>query len=136
MKREKSCGGIIYNEDNEFLIIQNRGGKHWDFPKGHAEKGETEEETAKREILEETNLNVDFVKGFKEKIEYTIPNKKVRKEVVFFLARTKNKEVQIQKEEILNYKWLNYEEALKRLTHDNAKELLEKARSYLNKIVG
>ncbi|MFH1332713.1 MAG: NUDIX domain-containing protein, partial [archaeon] len=63
MIKEKSAGVIVYN-NGEFLILQYTAG-HWDFPKGHIEKGETERETALRELKEETGItDAFFVKGF------------------------------------------------------------------------
>ena len=69
MNFEKSCGAIIYRikDDNlEFLTISHRSDGHWGFPKGHVEKGESEEETAIREIYEETGLQVNLIDGFRE----------------------------------------------------------------------
>ena len=53
MKREKSCGSVILRrEGSRFLtlLVQNRNGGHWAFPKGHMEGEETEKETAVREV--------------------------------------------------------------------------------------
>ena len=58
MKHEKSCGAVII-KNNKVLVLQQVAG-HWGFPKGHVEKGETEVETAIREIKEETNLDVEI----------------------------------------------------------------------------
>ena len=57
MTYEKSCGGIVYRKfhgNTEILLIKHIKSGYWSFPKGHVENGETEEETAKREIKEET----------------------------------------------------------------------------------
>jgi len=59
-KREKSCGAIVYRRESGnvlYLIIQQKS-RHWSFPKGHVERGESEKETALREIREETGLCV------------------------------------------------------------------------------
>ena len=52
MKREKSCGALVYrvtpNGQKELLFIKHRHGTHWSFPKGHMEEGETEVQTALR----------------------------------------------------------------------------------------
>ena len=60
MKKEKSCGAIVYREKDgvEILLIKHKNGGHWAFPKGHVENKETEEETALREIREETGLTL------------------------------------------------------------------------------
>ena len=59
MKMEKSCGAVVSRmteNGREILLIRHMNGGHWAFPKGHVEKDETEEQTARREILEETGL--------------------------------------------------------------------------------
>ena len=57
MEHEKSCGAVIFRVGNatKYLLLHYEAG-HWDFVKGHSEKGESEEETVRREILEETGL--------------------------------------------------------------------------------
>lgn len=71
MSKEKSIypepvtGGVIYNDKNEVLFIKNKKwGDTWNIPGGHIEIGETGEETLKREIKEETNLDIDNVEFF------------------------------------------------------------------------
>ena len=82
MKHEKSCGGLIYREhegETHILLLKHRCGGHWSFPKGHMEAGETEMETALREIREETGLRVFLREGFREAVEYSPkPNVKNR----------------------------------------------------------
>ena len=63
MRREKSCGAIVYREGHgqiELLLIKHRFGGHWSFPKGHMESGETEVQTALREVKEETGLSIQL----------------------------------------------------------------------------
>jgi bis(5'-nucleosidyl)-tetraphosphatase len=143
MPVEKSAGVVIFREENNkplFLLlhypsISHRANKnYWDFPKGHIEKEEKEEQTAKREAEEETGLkDIRTVKGFKELIKYffRFQGKNILKFVTFYLAKTKTKEVKISGEHI-GYKWLPYEEALEQLTHKNAKEILQKANDFLS----
>ena len=57
MEQEKSCGAIVINKNNKILLVHHNAG-HWDFPKGHIENGETEEQTAIREVKEETNIDI------------------------------------------------------------------------------
>ena len=88
MKREKSCGAVIFREDmteRYYLILTSTQG-HTTLCKGHVEGKETEHETAVREILEETGLTVGFVDGFREVITYA-PKPGVAKDVVFGRSR-------------------------------------------------
>jgi len=134
-KAEKSCGAIVFSEDRGsrmYLILHYEEG-HWDFPKGHVEKGETEEETARREIFEETGIKeLQFVPGFRKSISYSFKRKgeAVPKEVVFFLAKTSAKEVNIS-DEHTGYMWLPCQQAEKKVTYENARLLLEEAEKRL-----
>lgn len=138
MKHEKSCGAIVFREADgirEFLIVrhQKKGkkGGHWDLPKGHMEEGESEEQTALREVKEETNLDVELVENFREGIAYS-PGPGVMKAVIFFLAKALDGEVILQDEEIMDHCWLPKEEACNKLTFDSAKDLINKAHGHLN----
>ena len=89
MPMEHSAGTIIYRKGNYLLLHYEAG--HWDFPKGHIEKGEYAWETAKREAFEETGIKDLFlVKGFKHMIEYFFKDKGeiIHKNVVLFLVET------------------------------------------------
>jgi 8-oxo-dGTP pyrophosphatase MutT (NUDIX family) len=138
MELEKSAGTVIFRKDKEvlyYLLLHYQVG-HWDFPKGNIEKGEQITETARRETKEETGIgDIEFIQGFKEEIEYFYQRegKRIYKTVIFFLSRTRTKEVKISFEH-QGFEWLNYEKALKKLTHKNAKEILKKANKVLLKI--
>lgn len=125
MKKEKSCGAIIYNSNNEVLVVKHTAG-HWDFPKGHMEIGENEYQTAIREVKEETNIDIDIYKENRYTINYS-PKENVDKTVVFFLARSKTNDFKKQECEIANIGWFKYDDALNILTYDIAKELLKKS---------
>ena len=74
MMHEKSCGAIVYRKyhgNTEILLIKHINSGHWSFPKGHVEEGETEEETAKREIMEETGIDVNLDTTFREIVTYS-----------------------------------------------------------------
>ena len=126
---EKSCGGIIFyksKQNTKILLVKNNNGRYWSFPKGHIEDGETEQETAIREIREETGLDVTLVEGFREISEYC-PFGKIRKRVVFFLARAFTDNVRIQEEEIDSYIWVDLQQARKLCSYDNDLRIIEKA---------
>ena len=100
------------------------------------EKDETPEQTAIREVLEETGIHIRILPDFSYKSEYTIQGK-VEKSVILFLAGTKDVQTIIQREEIDDYIWLNYDRAVEMLRFDNDKMILTNARDFLleNKIV-
>lgn len=126
---EKSCGGIIFyksKQNTKILLVKNNNGRYWSFPKGHIEDGETEQQTAVREIKEETGLDVTLVEGFREISEYC-PFGKIRKRVVFFLARAFTDNVKIQEEEIDSFIWVDLQQARKLCTYDNDLRIIEKA---------
>ena len=132
MKQEKSCGAIILrqkNEETQTLLVKHNAG-HWAFAKGHVELGENEEETALREIREETGLEVRLDTNFRTTVSYS-PKEGVEKEVVYFLAyKLEGKEIP-QLEEISEIKWLNLEEAKENVTYDRDREILLKVQKYL-----
>ena len=136
MKYEKSCGAIIFipKEEPEYLLILNKKGNasgHWGFPKGHTEKGESELQTAKREIFEETGLSPEFINGFREVSNYS-PFPGINKDVVYFLSKSNKSEVKIQQSELADYKWCSFCEACKLITYD--KNLLILADKFLRAI--
>ncbi|MFA9398390.1 MAG: shikimate kinase [Clostridiaceae bacterium] len=133
---EKSCGAVVFEKNNDkinFLLIRHNAG-HWAFPKGHVENHETEEETAKREVYEETGIKIKILKGFKTESEFA-PKPNVMKKVILFLGEAIDKDVTIQIEEVQDYKWLEYEKALDILTYENDKKIIKQAYRYLNKLI-
>lgn len=132
---EKSCGILLFRVKDGtilYLLLHYPSG-HWDLPKGHIEKGESEHETAARELLEETGIaDINFIKGFREEIsyEYKRAKKLSNKQVVFFLAKTELEDIKLSHEH-KGFKWLPYGPAFNKLTFDNAKNLLKKAKKFL-----
>ena len=121
MYNEKSCGCIILHEEKVLIIKQNNG--DWGFPKGHMEENETEIETARREVKEETNIDVEIIGDKKYTMEY-YTDKDNLKQVVLFLAYPKNFDLEPQQSEIDIIKWVNIETAFNLLTFDNSKKAL------------
>jgi len=148
MSQEFSAGAIIFHQSNseprEYLLLKYQAG-HWDFPKGHIEEGENDQQTVRREVEEETGLtNIRFVDGFKKSMRYFFraypspdeekKNKKqirVLKLVIFYLAESLTKEVKIS-EEHQGFKWLPIEQAIEMTTFENAKEILKQADEFLS----
>lgn len=122
MIKEKSCGAVIINENKVLLVKQNLG--HISFPKGHVEARETEEETAFREVLEETGLEVEIDSSIKKTITYS-PKENVIKDVVYFKAKVKNGVIKPQIEEISEVIWSNINDAFNLITYKDDKEVLK-----------
>ena len=131
---EKSCGAVVFyngKSNTRILLVKNNNGRYWSFPKGHIEIGETEKETAVREIKEETSLEVEIKDGFREVSDYC-PFGKIRKRVVFFLARAFTDNVKIQEEEIDSFIWVDLQQARKLCTYDNDLRIIEKAETAIH----
>lgn len=137
MKYEKSCGAVLWRSNagrREYLIILNKKGNatgHWGFPKGHIEPGESEYETATREIREEVGLCISSYMPDFRKVNHYNPCPGVEKDAVYFIAEAPNDSINIQVCELADYAWLSYEVAMERITHDA--QILEAAEKYLNK---
>jgi 8-oxo-dGTP pyrophosphatase MutT (NUDIX family) len=131
---EKSCGIILQREsDNKILLLQYPHG-HWGFIKGHVEENEDEFATARRELEEETAIrDVELNKDFREEIIYTYEKydgTMSTKLVVFFVGKTTSQDVELSHEH-QNHIWLSYDEAYQKVTFDNSRTLLEKAKNIL-----
>ena len=129
MKKEKSCGALVfYLKDNreQILLIKHSNSGHWSFPKGHVEAGETEVETAVREIFEETGVNANIDTRFREVVTYS-PKKDVLKDVIYFFATTDNDATEKQESEVSEIMWVDIDKALNSVSYRNDKELITKA---------
>tara|TARA_B100000029_G_scaffold377321_1_gene371986 strand:+ start:1878 stop:2297 length:420 start_codon:yes stop_codon:yes gene_type:complete len=135
MQKEVSAGIILYNDVNgrkEFLVLKYPGG-HWDFVKGKIENSEEPKQTAIRETKEETGIvDVEFIDGFYEEISYTfyVKNEEIGKKVIFYLGKTKSTDVLLSHEHI-DFVWLDFDDAMEKITYDNAKRILVKANNLL-----
>ena len=135
MQYEKSCGAVVFTRvDGEirYVLAQNLEG-YYGFPKGHMEPGETEVETALREIREEVGLSPRLIDGFRTCDEHPIPKKPgVIKQVVYFLAEYEDQEIVFQKEELLSAPLASYEEAMELFVFEGSKRILTEAHAFLN----
>ena len=135
MVKQKSAGIVLFQNfhgTNSFLLLNYPQG-HWDFIKGKVEQGETPHETALRETKEETSISdIEFIDGFEESVEYDFrfKNEDIHKKVIFFLAKTNEKKISLSHEHN-DFVWLEYDDALKKTTFRNAKNVLSKANEFL-----
>lgn len=129
---EKSCGAVIWRdrEDGRQYLLARHNGGHWSFPKGHMEGAETEEETAAREIWEETGLRADIDTAFRRQVTY-YPAPGVVKDVVFFIASPSGGTERRQEAEIAQLGWFPFQEARALVTYATDEEILLAADAYL-----
>ncbi|HXE51893.1 MAG TPA: bis(5'-nucleosyl)-tetraphosphatase [Tepidisphaeraceae bacterium] len=137
-RHERSAGFVVFrNEPDDlrrYLVLDY--GRHWDFAKGHLEKGEDDLTAALRELREETGItDVEPVKGFQHEITYFFRDRKkglIRKTVVFFLGMTRTPDSRIVvSHEHEAFAFLPFDDAVKRITYPNAKSVLRLAEQKL-----
>lgn len=129
----KSCGVIPYRirlGKLEYLLGLQSHSRCWSVPKGHMERGESERETALRELREETGITANLHNDFREVFTYRI-SPIARKELVLFLGEAEGEPV-FDEREILEVRWMTLEEARPHLLPDAA-AVMEKAEAYLRK---
>ena len=120
---EKSCGAFVIDSNKVLMVKQNRG--HYSFPKGHVETGETEFETAIREVKEETNVDIEIISDKRYRVEYYTSENNL-KEVIFFIAKPLNYDIKKEEIEISEVIWVDKNEVIDTLTYENMKDLWKK----------
>lgn len=134
MEIKKSCGGVVFRNINnklEFLIVKSLSNGHWGFPKGHVEPGESEKDTALREIEEETGLEkVILYENLKMKDSYFLSDNSL-KQVIFFIVKALSFDVNIQLDEIEEFMWCDFDKCINTLDFDNTKDVLKKAKNMI-----
>lgn len=140
-KKGKTDSDGDYNNSNNqhdsrraYLILEYPAG-HWDFAKGKKEKGETDMQTAIREVREETGItDLSIRDGFQRRIEYEFMDKNgtmIHKTVIFYVGRTETKEI-ILSDEHRGHAWLEYDDASFRTTYAAARNVLAAADAVLD----
>jgi bis(5'-nucleosidyl)-tetraphosphatase len=143
---EVSVGAVVFREESgeRFYLLLHYLSGHFDFPKGHIESGETEEMTLRRETEEETGIRDLKIYSKRVSISYFYIAKGnerekrlksgkglwVFKQAHFYPARTGEREIKISREHI-GFVWLSYEEALAKVTFENARRILMETEAYL-----
>lgn len=131
---EYSCGAVVFTRTDgvpRYLMIREKTG-HWGFPKGHMEAGETERETALREVFEETGVPVTLLEGFRAVTEYDLRELPgTRKRVVFYLGEFQAQELRHQESEVADFALVPYRDAMALLQYADAKRILTRAENHL-----
>ncbi|HIS04185.1 MAG TPA: NUDIX domain-containing protein [Candidatus Pullichristensenella avicola] len=133
MRHEKSCGAVVFSRIDgawRVLLIRHEHGRHISFPKGHVEPGESERQTAEREIFEETGVRVNVDTRFRAENRY-MARPDVEKLVVFFIAVAQEQTPVAQEGEVAVAEWVDAEEAASRLTYEQDRRILRRAQKYL-----
>ena len=136
MTFEKSCGAVVFRNDRTggrfqryVLMIKHSLEGHYSFPKGHVEVGENEIMTAEREVFEETAVRIHINERFRQPVYYR-PKPGVKKQVIYFVAFTRQTEISPREGEVAVVEWIPVERALDCLVHNNDKHVFERALEY------
>jgi 8-oxo-dGTP pyrophosphatase MutT (NUDIX family) len=140
---EESVGAVISYVPSQFMVRNSQSGRlkcktrqfllmksprgDWNFVKGHRENGETDYQTLRREIQEETGIRRFAVLNYLGDVNYTFLKKdtEIEKVVKFYHVGTFNSQIRISQEHV-DYAWLGYEQARGLLTFWQSKDILEK----------
>lgn len=133
MKKEKSCGAVIYRYQNNelYILLVKHNAGHYSFPKGHVENNETEEETAIREVKEETGLDISIINRYRSVITYS-PKENTVKDVIFFLAKPLNETITPQLSEVQEVSWYNIKDAENKITYQEDKKVLKSSIKFIS----
>ncbi|HET7701472.1 MAG TPA: NUDIX hydrolase [Candidatus Limnocylindria bacterium] len=126
-----AAGGVVVRgvgDELEVVIAGRVSDRTWVFPKGTPDGGESVEETALREVREETGLEVAIVRPLGT-IEYhfAVPGERVHKVVHFFLMRATGGDVSRHDHEYDDVRWVSVADARRMLTYDTYRDMLDRA---------
>ncbi len=127
----------VEGEWRVFLIhqISRKGDRFWTFPKGHPEAGESEVETALRELREETGISaVKLAENhtFTNSYTFTAEEAQIEKTVLYYLGYVTDEASTIQATEVAEAGWFAFMEAEAKLAHESNKKILKEVSIVLN----
>lgn len=130
-----SAGGVLVNEDKQLvLLIYKESSNEWLLPKGHMEENESIEETAQREIFEETGYKNEVKKLLSVQIRPDVVDPTKNKVIFWFysvLTDENRTDGTQENNENFSGKWMTKEEALKLLKWDEDKKLVKMTLTYV-----
>jgi 8-oxo-dGTP pyrophosphatase MutT (NUDIX family) len=129
-----SAGGIVVRHESgqPWLVVgsrrRERDGRTWTLPKGTPDKGETREQTALREVREETGLEVRIT-GPLDSIEYSFVQSgtRIHKTVHYFLMEPVGGDLAAHDHEFDEVRWIPFESAASMLTFETERALVARA---------
>ncbi len=131
-REETSAGGVVYRVVEgapRFLLIRDSY-QNWGFPKGHLKRGEPPERAALREVTEETGLTTLAPRGPLGTIQwwFRFRGRRIHKRCHFFLIESPAGGTAPQRAEgITECRWLAAADAMRKVSYENAREVLERA---------
>ena len=135
MKFEFSAGGVVFKKQkNKILILVAQHSQHhgWVFPKGIIDKGEKKEETALREVKEETGVIGKIIRPLQPVTYwYNLKGEKIKKTVYYFLMEFAGGDIDKHDDEMENVEWISKDEVAGRLTYESGKKVWIQAKRLL-----
>jgi bis(5'-nucleosidyl)-tetraphosphatase len=131
---EHSAGAVLFSQSGTqrlYVLVTERSG-NTGLPKGHVETGETQEQTALREIYEETGLPARLLPGFGGEIVYP-QGRGMLKHFTYFLAEYDAQLTPVSGEDVIAQA-LPYEQALQKLSFADVRKILRNAETFLNQL--
>lgn len=146
MKFEFSAGGVVFknkkvksNEQIEILLCQHSYHHGWGFPKGligDHKKGESKEETAIREVEEETGARAEILDALDPVTYwYKLKDETIKKTVYFFVMKYIDGDITKHDFEMENVEWIESDKVLDKLTYKSDKEVFKKAAPIIRRLV-
>lgn len=134
---DRSWGAVVFEDaekgiERRYLLVLHASGGHWDHPKGHAETGETPEDTVRREIREEGGVEIRLREGFVTDASWRLPDGRAKTVTYYLAEKTSECSTGGPEGEILGTVWLPYGEARNRITYETGKRVLDEAAAFLS----
>jgi len=133
-EQERSAGGVVVRGDEVIVIVPTRRGAQGQrvlaLPKGHVDPGETPDQTALREVREETGVDARLIERLGEvRYFYQRDGKRIFKRVTFYLFAYREGSLEEHDDEVEEARWMPLREAAEALSYEGEREMAERALS-------